>query len=96
MQLSGPSPHDRHQGRVGRLRATLRRYDNGSETGIEFMPQNLQRLGLAPPSTGNFLDALRVMNAAAHGMKVDANGAERAVRLGTKFPTELTGLRGEW
>ena len=59
--------------------------------GIGAMLQDLQRRGLAPPSTENFLDALRVMNAASHGGRSDAEGAERAVRLGTAFLAELTG-----
>jgi hypothetical protein len=58
--------------------------------GIGAMLRDLQRRGLAPPSTENFLDALRVMNAASHGGRSDAEGAERAVRLGTAFLAELT------
>jgi predicted nuclease of restriction endonuclease-like (RecB) superfamily len=59
-------------------------------TGIGPMLQDLQRRGLAPPSAGAFVEALRVMNEASHGVDVDQEAAERAVSIGTVFLTELT------
>ncbi|WP_453998087.1 PDDEXK nuclease domain-containing protein [Afipia felis] len=58
--------------------------------GIGPMLQDLQRRGLAPPSTGAFVEALRVMNEASHGVDVDSDAAEHAVSIGTAFLAELT------
>ena len=60
-------------------------------TGIGPMLQDLQRRGLAPPSTRVFVEALRVMNEASHGVEVDPDAAEHAVSVGTAFLRELTG-----
>lgn len=57
--------------------------------GIGPMLQDLQRRGLAPPSTGVFVEALRVMNEASHGVDVDSDAAEHAVSIGTAFLAEL-------
>lgn len=54
--------------------------------------QDLKQRGIAPPSTDRFLEALRVMNEAAHGFDVDPAAAERAVSIGTEFLAELSGL----
>jgi hypothetical protein len=62
---------------------------------IGVMLQDLQRLGLVPPSTDNFLDALRVMNAASHRMEVDADGRSPLCVTGTTFLAEFTALRVE-
>jgi YhcG PDDEXK nuclease domain len=64
-------------------------------TGIGSMIQDLLRRGLAPAGAEAFLEAVRVMNAASHGVDVDANAAERAMRLGTEFLAELVGQRGD-
>ncbi len=58
--------------------------------GIGPMLQDLERRGLAPPSTGTFIEALRVMNEASHGVEVDPDAAEHAVSVGTAFLAELT------
>lgn len=50
----------------------------------------LQRHGVAPPSTERLLEALAVMNEAAHGFDVDTESAERAVSIGTEFLAELS------
>jgi hypothetical protein len=57
------------------------------------MLRELHQCGLAPASTERFLEALRVMNAAVHGVDVDAMGAEQAVEIGTAFLAELRGMR---
>lgn len=59
-------------------------------TGIGLMLQDLQRRGLAPPSTSALVEALRVMNEASHGVDVDPEAAEHAVSVGTAFLVELT------
>jgi hypothetical protein len=64
-------------------------------TGIGIMIQDLQRHGLAPAGADAFMDALRVMNAASHGVDVDPDAAERAIRLGTEFLAELARQRGD-
>lgn len=58
-------------------------------TGIGPMLEDLQRRGLAPPSARAFVEVLRVMNEASHGVNVDQEAAERAVSIGTVFLTEL-------
>lgn len=71
--------------------------DNGlasaAPAGIGNMLRELHQCGLAPASTERFLEALRVMNAAVHGVDVDAMGAEQAVEIGTAFLAELRGMR---
>ncbi|ARL14777.1 PDDEXK nuclease domain-containing protein [Burkholderia pseudomallei] len=71
--------------------------DNGlasaAPAGIGNMLRELHQRGLAPPSTERFLEALRVMNAAVHGVDVDPMGAEQAVEIGTAFLAELRGMR---
>lgn len=59
-------------------------------TGIGPMLQDLQRRGLAPPSARAFVEALRVMNEASHGVDVDPDAAARAVEVGTTFLADLT------
>lgn len=63
-------------------------------TGIGPMLQDLQGRGLAPPSTSAFVEALRVMNEASHGVEVDPDAAEHAVSVGTAFLAELTDQNG--
>jgi hypothetical protein len=59
--------------------------------GIGAMLEEFQRRGVAPPSTNRLLEALRVMNEAAHGINVDPEAAEHAVSIGTAFLAELNG-----
>jgi hypothetical protein len=59
-------------------------------TSIGAVLQDLKRRGIAPRSTDRFLDALRVMNEAAHGFDVDPVAADKAIRVGTEFLTELS------
>ncbi len=59
--------------------------------GIGAMLQEFQRRGVAPLSTNRLLEALRVMNEAAHGINVDQEAAEHAVSIGTAFLAELNG-----
>lgn len=63
-------------------------------TGLSNMLRELHRRSLAPSSTAQLLDALRVMNEAAHGLDVDPTAAEQAVDVGTVFLEELRNLRG--
>ncbi|MFP3182699.1 MAG: PDDEXK nuclease domain-containing protein [Paraburkholderia sp.] len=62
-------------------------------TGIGNMLREMNQRGLAPASTERFLESLRVMNEAAHGVDVDPMGAELAVEIGTAFLAELRGMR---
>src|ERR1700722_17807872 len=42
---------------------------------ITVVLRELKDLGVAPPSTDRFLEALRVMNEAAHGFDIDSTSA---------------------
>ncbi|KAF1062891.1 DUF1016 domain-containing protein [Burkholderia gladioli] len=70
--------------------------DNGfapaKPIGIGNMLHQLHERGLAPASTERFLESLRVMNEAAHGVDVDPDGAQRAVEIGTVLLAELREL----
>ncbi|HTJ94431.1 MAG TPA: DUF1016 domain-containing protein, partial [Pararobbsia sp.] len=61
--------------------------------GIGNMLSELHQRGLAPASTERFLESLRVMNSAVHGVDVDPMSAEQAVEIGTAFLAELRGMR---
>ncbi|WP_448956696.1 PDDEXK nuclease domain-containing protein [Labrys neptuniae] len=61
-------------------------------TNIGDMLRELQQRRLAPASTGRFLEALRVMNAASHGVDVDTVGAQHAMEVGKLFLNELREL----
>ncbi|WP_247356738.1 PDDEXK nuclease domain-containing protein [Bradyrhizobium sp. 160] len=63
-------------------------------TGLGDMLRELHRRSLAPVSTPQLLDSLRVMNEAAHGMDVDPATAQRAVDAGTVFLAELRNMGG--
>ncbi|WP_235940080.1 PDDEXK nuclease domain-containing protein [Bradyrhizobium hipponense] len=63
-------------------------------TGLGSMLRELHRRSLAPASTAQLLDSLRVMNEAAHAMDVDPATAQRAVDVGTVFLAELRNMRG--
>lgn len=65
-------------------------FEHTRPTGIGNMLRDLQKRGLAPPSTEPFLETLRVMNAASHGVDVDPETAARAVEIGAIFLAELT------
>lgn len=58
-------------------------------TGLGNMLHDLQRRGLAPAGTDRFLESLRVMNEASHGVDVDSENARRAIDVGTVFLTAL-------
>jgi predicted nuclease of restriction endonuclease-like (RecB) superfamily len=60
---------------------------------ISTVLRELKRRGIAPPSTDRFIEALQVMNEAAHGFDVDASAAEKAVRIGSEFLAELSALK---
>jgi len=51
---------------------------------------NLNRCGLAPSSTDQFIGALRVMNRAAHGVEIDTDAVADAVRIGNEFLAAIT------
>ncbi len=51
--------------------------------------RRLQQEGIAPRSTGDLIEALKHMDAAAHGVEVDRADAEAAIRIGTQFLEEL-------
>lgn len=58
--------------------------------GLRHVLQALQQQGVAPPSTDQFLQALRVMNDAAHGINVEAADTTEALRIGAQFLSELS------
>lgn len=57
------------------------------------MLRELNQRGLAPTSTERFLESLRVMNEASHGIDVNPDAARRAVDIGTQLLIELGELR---
>lgn len=58
--------------------------------GISNMLRDFHRRGVAPPGTERFLETLRVMNEASHGVDVDPEAAARSVEIGSAFLAELT------
>jgi hypothetical protein len=75
--------------------ATARGITVNRPVGIVNMLRDLQRQGLAPPSTEQMLGSLRVMNEASHGVDVDTDAAKQAVEIGTVFLAELKGMNTE-
>ena len=53
--------------------------------------RELKERGVAPPCTDRFLEALPIMNEAAHGVDVDPNAVAQAISVGTTFLAELSG-----
>jgi hypothetical protein len=51
---------------------------------------DLKQRSVAPPSTEQFLEALHIMNGAAHGLDVDSTAVEQAIIIGTVFLAELS------
>ena len=58
---------------------------------ISSVLRELKECGVAPPSTDRFLEALAIMNEAAHGLDVDSTAVEQAISVGTTFLAELSG-----
>jgi hypothetical protein len=58
--------------------------------GIGAVLSDLKQRGMAPPSTDQFLEALKIMNEAAHGVDVDPTAAARAVGIGIEFLAKLS------
>jgi predicted nuclease of restriction endonuclease-like (RecB) superfamily len=56
---------------------------------IGLVLRDLKQRGVAPPSTDQLLEALQVMNEAAHGFDVDPDAANQAIKIGTQFLAEL-------
>jgi predicted nuclease of restriction endonuclease-like (RecB) superfamily len=57
---------------------------------ITVVLRELKNLGVAPPSTDRFLEALRVMNEADHGFDIDSTSATEYISVGTQFLAELS------
>jgi len=57
---------------------------------ISTVLRELKERGASPPSTDRFLQALRVMNEAAHGFDLDSKAVAEAVSVGTTFLAELS------
>jgi predicted nuclease of restriction endonuclease-like (RecB) superfamily len=57
---------------------------------IGMVLRELKQRGVAPPSTDRFLEALRVMNEAAHGLDVDTTAVANAISIGAVFLAELS------
>jgi predicted nuclease of restriction endonuclease-like (RecB) superfamily len=51
----------------------------------------LKQRGAAPPTSDRFLEALHVLNRAAHGLDVDQTEVAQAINIGTAFLAELSG-----
>lgn len=51
----------------------------------------LKQRGIAPPSTDRFLESLRVMNEAAHGLDAASKDVAQVITIGTEFLAELSG-----
>jgi predicted nuclease of restriction endonuclease-like (RecB) superfamily len=62
---------------------------------IGLVLRDLKHRGRAPASTDQFLEALRVMNEAAHGFDVDPDSAAQVVRIGKELLAELGALHGD-
>lgn len=60
-------------------------------TNINSVLRELKERGVAPPSTDRFLEALPIMNEAAHGLDVDSTAVAQAISVGTTFLAELSG-----
>lgn len=67
------------------------KFDSKRPMNIGMVLRELKLRDLAPPSTDNFLDALRTMNEAAHGFDIDPESADQAVNIGRVFLQELIG-----
>jgi 2'-5' RNA ligase len=63
--------------------------------GVRQALRELQSRGVAPASTDAFLQALRAMNEAAHGLDVEPAAVEQATRIGSEFLAELRSLGAE-
>jgi predicted nuclease of restriction endonuclease-like (RecB) superfamily len=57
---------------------------------ISSVLRELKERSIAPPSTDRFLEALPVMNGAAHGLDVDPNAVAEAISVGSTFLAELS------
>jgi hypothetical protein len=57
---------------------------------ISSVLRELKERGVAPPSTDRFLEALPIMNEAAHGLDVDSTAVAQAISVGTTFLAELS------
>jgi predicted nuclease of restriction endonuclease-like (RecB) superfamily len=57
---------------------------------ISMVLRELKERGASPPSTDRFIEALRVMNEAAHGFDVDSKAVAEAISIGTTFLAELS------
>jgi len=58
---------------------------------ISSVLRELKERGVAPPITDRFLEALPIMNEAAHGLDVDSTAIAEAISVGTTFLCELSG-----
>ncbi|MDB4223358.1 PDDEXK nuclease domain-containing protein [Granulosicoccus sp.] len=67
------------------------KFDSKRPMNIGMVLRELKLRDIAPPSTDNFLDALRTMNEAAHGFDIDPESADQAVNIGKVFLQELIG-----
>ena len=71
-------------------------FDNGlvspKSSGIGDMLRELHERGLAPANPERFLQSLRLMNEAVHGVDVDPEGAQRAVAIGGALLAEIRDL----
>jgi predicted nuclease of restriction endonuclease-like (RecB) superfamily/ribosomal protein S16 len=65
-----------------------------SGLGIGPMLQELERDGVSIEGVGEFEIALQAMNQASHGLDVDSDAAEHALKIGTRFLETLKRLNG--
>lgn len=60
--------------------------------GLGQMLRELDRHNISVPITKDFLDAMRPMNAAAHGLEISMDAAQNAERIGNEFLAEIRRL----
>jgi hypothetical protein len=73
--------------------AAARGLDATRSTSTSSMLNELHQRRLAPPSTKLFLQSLRAMSVASHGVEVEIESVKRAIEVGTLFLRELEKLR---
>lgn len=72
--------------------ASKRGIDFDRPAGIGNMLHAFRRQRPVPASTDRMLDALQIMNKAAHGIDIDPDAAKHAVEIGTTFLAELKAM----
>ena len=64
----------------------------GAPVSMESLLYELRQRGKAPPSTDQFLEALRAVKTTSRGIEVDPATAAQAAAIGRRFIAELSGI----